>query len=321
MSKKVLAVIGAGHSGRIIARTAVDMYPELDVYLIGPESQGQEGLFYVNEKIPGIAEKPIKVEYGFIKPMYLSDLDAKESYIRKTRGDCFNPFQVDVKSIISSIDKVGTKEVGYTFNEDLDFYKDISYINRNCTDIYLKQRSISVEDFWRPIRYDYLIVTTPYFITAKLIRDFGKLSVKGCDCSPIYVSSGIKDKEGFSPTFNKIRVTYDCDPQSHIYRRNEYVSDSDPDFHVSWNVLEAMSLPKFDDKREYSEVKLGKIKNPGKRPKVLIEELNQKEFDLIDLEEKCPIKFLGRFARWDYHYLVTDSYKDGMNFLNKNLLI
>lgn len=62
---KKVVIIGAGVSGKIIARGLKDKYRErIKVILVGPEgSEAFPELFYFNQKIPGICEKEVQVTY------------------------------------------------------------------------------------------------------------------------------------------------------------------------------------------------------------------------------------------------------------------
>lgn len=301
MSKR-LVIVGSGNSGLICARAAKDRYPELEVILVGPESKEQDGLFYFNSPIPGIAEREVKVSYDYVGPnISLSEL--KSIYQLKTRG-CTSE---DVSKIVSSFDKVGTSELGYRLNSGLDLKKDIIYHNTTCQWISLTNNFIVINDDL-VISYDYLFVTTPYPVTARLLVEFGEMKVKDCVCSPIYVSSNQKEEKDFT----RIIVTYNCYPDQPVYRSSQYISDIRG---VCVNSSVESTSPLSEN---YRKVSLGKIVNLGTRPSCF-SRTARRTFDLLDLEKIYPIKFLGRFARWDYHYLVNDSYNDAMKFLENNL--
>lgn len=283
---KKVVILGAGLGGQLATVAIKRACPDCEVTLIGPSTEFPKGLFYFNDKIEGIAERPVSIEYS-----KLGDCSWEE-YQYKSRGE-FLSQESSNKSSLSKAEK-GTKEIGYLFNLENNCLNNLeSYCTRvfqNCTSINFNDKIVecNVSTYFREVfNYDYLISTLPCHIFCRLS---GRSDIP-LESKPIYLREFRFNKftDPLSLT-EKVNVEYNCDLSNPIYRKSSYY-----DSEGNLLVVSEESLTKFDGARKLVP---GKILPNSNIPNL--------ETDFV--------KIYGRYARWDYHYLVTDTYKDAYKF-------
>lgn len=284
---KKVVILGAGLGGQLATIAIKRACPDCEITLIGPSTGFPKGLFYFNEKIEGVAERPISIEYS------KSGDCSWEEYQYKSRGESLSQ-ETSSKSSLSKAEK-GVKETGYLFNLNNNCLNNLeSYCTRifqNCTSINFNRKVVEYKvDGYRyrcEVNYDYLVSTLPYHIFRKLS---GRLDIS-LESKPIYLREFRfnKFKNPLSLT-EKVSVEYNCDLSDPIYRKSSYY-----DSEGNLLVVSEESLTKFDGARKLV---------PGK----ILPNSN-----ILSLETDS-VKIYGRYAKWDYHYLVTDTYKDAYEF-------
>lgn len=273
-------VAGAGIGGKIISYGLSKESKNLEVILIGKDNQVRPGLFYFNEKIDEICEKEINVTYSSVGD------GSFESYQIKSRGILSD----DVKT--SSFGNIGKTVKGYLLSSEINL-NNIVRVNENIDSIDLFNKKVKVGSIC--INFDYLISTVPLKTFINLVDPVlcDKLS-KEFKYMPVYqycLGEDIKDCN-----IDEINVKYDL-TESQFYRHSTYLNRG----HVLSIVSESIT-----DFRGKSSVSY-----PGK-----IIPSNQLTDTVKSIEEGFDyIKLCGRYARWDYHYLVSQSYYDAINFM------
>jgi len=276
-----VVILGAGIGGQVIAKALSDKHPSLEVFLVGVKDSKTAGLFYLNEKIEGVTDKEIDITYDKIGNGTIED------YEKKSRGCSIG------KSVTSSFNKVGSSEKGYLISSDLSG----SYLNieRNAEEVDLVNKEVILQDKIT-VKYDYLISTVPLKVFLRLIHIVPPFDFWS---SPVYVTE-IKKKKN-KDDFDSIKVVYDTDPDTMYYRYNHYYKEGK---------LVKTTAESLEDSGIYTDVHYGGKIVPNEVISSYVEGL---EF------ENPEIKLCGRFARWDYHYLISDSYKDSIKFIESRL--
>ena len=281
MSKPKLVVLGAGIGGRVISKYLKNKYSDkLDILLVSKECKLPKDLFYFDSKIEGVAEREISVRY---------DLNGERDinkFIVKSKGNISDKFN---ENLTTSFDKVGTTEKGYLLNEDLDEV-DIPY---NATKINTLCKWIDLDNNER-INFDLLISTIPLPIFIKLNYNPNLSGFR-------FINSDLFEKvETFSSEedFNRIEVVYDT-TDSEFYRISHFFKDDT----LIKTVSETLS-----ENSDYVKVSPGKISR-----------LKEADNYIKTSETLFNVKFCGRYARWDYHYLVTTSVKDAEDYIKLNI--
>lgn len=274
-------VAGAGIGGKIISYGLSKEFSNLDVILVGEENAVRPGLFYFNQKIKDIAEKEIKVSYSIIGEGSLND------YQKKSRGVVSG----DVK--LSSFNHIGETVNGYLLSSDIDL-SGVRRINKNIDDIDLFDRKIRVGDTC--LDFDFLISTIPLKTFFQLI-DSGlcEETAREFKYLPVYqyqVGDIINDKD-----INEINVKYDL-TDSQFYRHSSYLSEGEVKSIVSESITD------FEGRTSVSY--------PGK---IIPSSVLSNYVSGIESSFNY-VKLCGRYARWDYHYLVDQSYYDALNFIS-----
>ena len=292
MSKNIV-IVGAGVGGQVAARGIKDMVKDAyDVFLIGPEDNHRTGLFYFNKKIPGICEREIPVVYDMISS------GSFEDYQKKSRG------YSDPSMGQSFFGKIGGRSKGYLLNSDKIDMKGINRVFGTVESINPLDKKVNFDDCLS-LDYDYLIVTVPLMVFMRLLtpstiiggRDFSQ----EFKFSPVYTK--IRGMEVPESMIDCIRVFYDMSPadESKFYRHSSYYSQGFIVKMISESIID------FEGKDQVAP--LGKIK-PSK---VLTNFVSEIESNFMD------IKICGRYARWEYHYTVDQTYEDVINFLSTPL--
>ena len=292
-------ILGEGVGGKLAAQGIASKYPYVDVTLIGPETKAPSGLFYFNEEVPGIAEKPVKVTYSSIGE--LTD-NSFVDYQIKSRG------YYDPSVKISSFDKIGKAETGYLLNTDFNL-SGVNWIKDECERVDLISKKVFVKNIGGNLRaifgmsYDLLISTIPLNTFVGSLGGSSEKIESMMEYQPVYVK---EMKVPSNKEIEEIVVHYDL-TSSPYYRHSSYYSAG----------------------REIVEMRAETIKTitdytkklyPGKIVKSSVK--GSQIYCLADNIEKANpcIRILGRYARWDYHYLVTDTYRDALEFV-KNYLV
>lgn len=282
-----IVVLGSGLSGEVIAEGLSNKFPRNDIYLIGESgSKDNSGLFYFNRKIPGIAEKPVEVVYESVGSGSFSD------YQKKSRGFC------DKSITTSSFDKIGKHEIGYlgktgqgSYRTKMRFIRILS----NASSINLDENKV-VTVSGSVIKYDRLISTVPLNIFMDL-AGYDSSEVKGeFRSTPVYQMIAESKKEY---SVKKIKVFYDLS-DSIFYRHSSYYNEDE-------EVVKMISESIVDFKEK------NKVCIPGK---IFPSSVLSSFVENIENVYK-NVKLCGRYARWDYHYLVDQSYFDAIQFIEK----
>lgn len=274
-------VLGAGVGGQIVAKTVKNS--DYDVTLTGPEASDPGGLFYLSKRIPGVSSHKVVTTYRSDTPV---DVESSIRYQIKSRGT------YDKKVKVSSLSKVGTSEEGYIL-DSIDI-SGVVRISQKCKFIDLDNQYILVEDSDRPIFYDRLISTIP-------VNEFFKLSedediTSSLAYQPIHLIE--EQFEVLDTKVTSIITEYDLS-SSDIYRRSWYCNKSGKTIKSSYEAI--VPLP-FETRIMYP----GKILPSDK----VLEMIN-------DIEQKYPnVKLLGRYARWDYHWMINQTYSEAKKFIN-----
>lgn len=287
-----VVVLGSGLSGKLSVLALHRSFPECEVTLVGPESDFPCGLFYFNEKIPGVAEREITVSYSKFGDCSWEDYQLKSRGVRL-------PVSSSSKSSLYKAEKELT-EVGYSLNTENN---ELDEVNKYCTRIYSFARVVDqynnllVCQDGTCLKYDYLISTIPLPNFLKMLGIyFDDFKYK-----PIYVRNTFfttySDRSKYSKNPNnilektsRIDIKYNCSKEDLVYRTSTYY-----DSFGRTTVVSEESLEEIDD----FDQKLipGKI-IPTDVPEVY----------------SSNIKIFGRYAKWEYHYLVTDTYRDAYEF-------
>lgn len=285
MQTKTVVVVGAGIGGQLAARGIKDNYPDHEVVLVGKICPTAHGLFYFNEKIPGVAEQEIKVTYGLLGE------GSMEDYQMKSRGEVSG----DVK--VSSFDKVGKVDVGYMTDGEIPL-DGIKLIEENALRIDLDTRKVQL-DSSKDVYYDYLVSTVPLkaflFLTNSTVENL----IDQFKSQPVYEKITQSNLIEDAP-IDQIKVFYDLS-DSHFYRHSSYYHGDDIVRMVSETIKE---FEGYDD-----------VARPGK----IIPSERLTEFVTRTEEKYGNLILCGRYARWDYHYLVSDTYRDAVEFLRGKL--
>lgn len=290
MTKKIV-VLGAGIGGMLAARGIKDKFPNFEVTLIGPEDKNERpGLFYFNQKIPGICEREIDVTYEMVGEGSLQD------YQVKSRG------YSDSNMIISSFRNVGKTVKGYLVNKEISL-ESIQRVVGTVTSLNLFGRQVFAENFPSSFTFDYLISTIPLKVLLKIIVNASG-SLSGVDlklfedefkCTPVYQKIAGFQKVSDNH-IDSIKVFYDLS-NSEFYRHSSYYHGDNITRMVSESIKE------FED---YDSVAYpGKI-TPSKKLTGIVAYLEDRF--------SC-LRICGRYARWDYHYLVDQTYFDSIKFV------
>lgn len=274
-----VVILGAGIGGQVIAKTLSEKHPSLEVFLVGTKDNRTTGLFYLNEKIEGVTDKEINITYDKIGNGTIED------YEEKSRGCSIG------KDATSSFNKVGSSEKGYLISSDLS--GSYTNIKRNAIEVDLYSKEVVLQDKII-IKYDYLISTIPLKAFMTLIHVTPPFEFKS---SPVYVTETSKSKEDY----DSIKVVYDTDPKSVYYRYNHYYNG---------NKLIKTTAESLKDNGIHTNVHYG--------GKIVPDEVISSYVEGLEFENP-EIKLCGRFARWEYHYLISDSYKDSMKFIESRL--
>lgn len=287
MTKRVV-VVGAGIGGKLAARGIKNKFPEFEVFLVGPEDCNERpGLFYFNHEIPGICEKKIEVTYGLVGKGTMKD------YQIKSRG------YFDSRMVNSSFKNIGKTVEGYLVNREINF-EDINRVVGEVSLIDLDQKFLYIQDSLR-LKFDYVIVTVPLKVLLKIVKSEDPLGINFDDinkefkCTPVYQKIAGFQKVSDNHV-DSIKVFYDLS-SSGFYRHSSYYHGDRITRMVSESILE------FE---EYDLISYpGKI-TPSHRLTEIVNTI-EKKFDCI--------KICGRYARWDYHYLVDQTYFDSVSFI------
>lgn len=290
---KRVVIIGAGVSGKIIARGLKDRYKDsLEVVLIGPDqSEAFPELFYFNQKVPGICEKEIQVTYDELKDPEDDGSQSWQIYQKKSRGVNSN------KVSTSSLSLVGQTVTGYLPSREISF-EDISRNLSQVTNIVLDDKFVSTPTI--TYGYDYLISTVPLNIFMKLTDNINSRYLDEFQKSvmPIYQSR----VDGPAKDFDSIKIYYDLHKNTVFYRHSSY-------FHGSEVVkLVSESIKDFDGAT--SVLRPGKIL-PSDELTRFVKNFEEAHPDII---------LCGRYARWEYHYTADQSYYDAIKFISKNFV-
>lgn len=277
-------VAGSGVGGKIISYGLSKEFDNLEIVLIGEENTVKPGLFYFNHKIPGICEKEINVTYSSVGEGSFLD------YQKKSRGEVSK----EVKT--SSFDNIGKTVKGYLLNSEIDL-THVNQISQNIDDIDLFDKKIKVGD--QCLSFDYLISTMPLKVFLSLMdSSLCDEMAREFKYMPVYqycLGTQVRDSD-----IDEINVKYDL-TDSNFYRHSTYLNQGCIQYMVSESITD------FDGRTSVSYP--GKIIPSSK----LTDCVNSIEntFDYV--------KLCGRYARWDYHYLVDQSYRDAINFINLKL--
>lgn len=288
MTKKIV-VLGAGIGGMLAARGIKDKFPNFEVTLIGPEDKNERpGLFYFNQKIPGICEREIDVTYEMVGDGSLQD------YQIKSRG------YSDSNMITSSFKNVGKTVKGYLVSKQISL-TGICRVVGNVTSINLFSKKLKVSDIPTEFSFDYLISTIPLSVFLNIFPD---ATMHGIDLklfkdefkfTPVYQKI-VGSKEVSDDLIDSIKVFYDLS-NSEFYRHSSYYHGDNITKMVSESIKE------FSD---YDSVAYpGKI-TPSKKLTGIVAYLEDRF--------SC-LRICGRYARWDYHYLVDQTYFDSIKFV------
>ena len=283
MSKVI--VVGAGIGGQLISKSLKNCYGDkLDITLIGKvDNRPRPGLFYFDHKIPKICDKEVVVSYEMI-----GDGDLK-SYQIKSRGY----YSSEMKN--SSFNNIGKSITGYLMSDEFNL-NGIKRITQDVDKVLHDDNLVVVNN--KSYRYDFLIMTTPLNVTIHLMYGdvfndkLGTLAYK-----PVYQKiTGFKDIP--DSEIDSMKVFYDLS-DSNFYRHTSYYNQEDIVKMIS------ESITKFDGANV--------VAYPGK----IIP--NEFATDFVGrVEELYPqVKLLGRYARWDYHYLISNSVDDAISFIEK----
>lgn len=317
-----VVILGAGIGGKLAAVGIKNKFPEYEVTLVGPESKEPSGLFYFNEKIPGIAEKEVKVSYDVSSVNEGGSIFCREDVFRNYQIKSRGTYSPSAK--ISSFDKVGTTETGYFMDDDFDL-SDINWIKDTCDSIFTKKNNgfnSIITHKGKVCDYDKLISTIPFNILYSMI--FRTDIVKSLKSTPVYVVE-VTSSEYDYRDISKINVIYDVS-EDKFYRHSLYYNKYGTYVKISSETIiditdqddwAALALPSKANKVVKKKLSPGKIipdeivvKNP--------KDLSDVEVTADTVEELTGIRILGRYARWDYHYLVTDTYKDAISFVSSD---
>lgn len=282
---KVIAVLGAGIGGQVISESLSREYPNDKVILIGKKVNSSFGLFYLNKEIPGITGKSFKVEYCKLGDGTFDD------YQKKSRGESINSIKT------SSFDKVGNFENGYLLNKDFGKSKHYTSVEGNAVKVNLSSQSIDTDDEWHTrVNYDELISTVPLKVFLQITNLTG-IDPSEFKYQKVYEKVTPPWLVGkFEDTFDSMKVFYDT-TDSIYYRHNSYYKGD--------NLVKMTSESIIEDDSATSVHPYGKI--------IPSEKINNY---VNQLEEFYPnVKLCGRYSRWDYHYLITDSYVDAKKFI------
>ena len=296
MKRRTIVVLGAGIGGKVVALGIKWKYPKNKVVLVGPESNSPEGLFYFNRKIPGISMYPVEVDY---RQEGCPD-NPMEVYQKKSRGE------YDPKVKVSSLSKVGTTEIGYFLDRSINWQlldAGVIWIKENVTSINFSSKKVRTDH--DEGTYDDLISTIPFNVLVKLIYDYD-ISPQ-LKYQPIYVKKDIYDDY---LVIDRIIVTYDLtdSPYYRISSYQGYIDLSDDKVTVektseSINKVDDTCIAMYPGKIIPSDLY---IERAGRRIKI----------DAETIEKLFDFKIVGRYARWDYHYTVDQSYYDTIEYLS-----
>lgn len=285
MTKRVV-VLGAGIGGQLAARGIKDTYPDLEVILIGEVNSTTHGLFYFNERIPGVAERRVPVTYSTVGDGAIQD------YQKKSRGE------VNESVKVSSFDKIGKTEIGYLTDGNISL-SGIYNLPFMAEEIDLVSKTVNT--CFVNVNYDILISTIPLPTFFKIggFIDHNDMYKKSFKWKPVFEK--VTSNPFQSGDITEIKVFYDTDPSSVFYRHTSYYCGDQ----ISRMVSESIT----DFKGYDSVLPMGKI-----IPSEFISECVVASERLYN-----NVKFCGRYARWEYHYLVSDTYKDAINFVSSYL--
>lgn len=282
MRTKNIIVIGAGVGGQLAAYGIAREFPAYKVLLIGPKTDNPKGLFYFNREIPGLNMRRIPVNYELIGEGSLDD------YQVKSRGYKSN------KLSTSSFNHIGKEVDGYLLESDSILLSNISQLHTSI-DLIDREKSKIITTENEIISYDYLISTIPlisFIRTSELPVIFTQLSQKFY-YNPVYIRTTNYSEDQVS----KILVRYDL-TDSIFYRHSIYSNSEDEVIRT-----EEESIIDFEDKTT--------TMFPGK----IVPSHTLSEY-VSQVEDKYPnIKLCGRYARWDYHYTVDQTYYDSLEFI------
>lgn len=277
MSREIV-VIGAGLGGQIAARGIKDNYPEDHVTLVGNPVTEFPGLFYFNDKIPGVAEKEVKVSYQIVGEGSLED------YQKKSRGT----FESTITE--SSFSKVGKTVTGYALNHRRVDLSDILNILCNVVEIRLNSREIILED-GQELKYDKLVSTVPLNVFLSLSKI--EMSPSEFKYTPVNEKVVQTLDSDFSEV-TKVVVYYDLTESKYYRHSHYYIGDS---------IYKSVSETVREDESCTSTIYPGKI-----IPSRLL------SLYVASIECNYPeVALCGRYARWSYHYLVSDTYHDAVS--------
>lgn len=287
-----VVVLGSGLSGKLSVLALHRSFPECEVTLVGPESNFPYGLFYFNEKIQRVADKEITVSYSKFGDCSWEDYQFKSRGVRL-------PVSSSSKSSLYKAEE-GLTETGYRLNIENN---ELDEVNKYCTRIYSfakvvdQYNNLLVCQDGTCLKYDYLISTIPL---PKFLKMLG-IYFDDFKYKPIYVRNTFfttySDRSKYSKNPNnilektsRIDIEYNCSKEDPVYRTSTYYDSLGRTIVVSEESLE--EIDNFDQKLI-----------PGKIIPTNVPELYSPN-----------IKIFGRYAKWEYHYLVTDTYRDAYEF-------
>lgn len=272
---KVL-VLGAGLGGQMITSYLKQEFPSLNITCIGKKDSRRPGLFYFNERIPGICDKEIQVTYDKL------GTGSFEDYQVKSRG------VVDPSIKTSSFSNVGKTVTGYLQSCETS----LETVPVMIDEINLVDKYVKAED--QVFYYDYLISTIPLKIFLKCCHMFTPDLSDEFKQMPVYQ---FKVGQDFCDTdITSVKVFYDT-TDSVFYRTTSY--------YVGDEVASVVSESIIDFAGRTSVCVPGKIL-PSQ---LLTDRVKQLEQDYPE------IKLCGRYARWDYHYTIDKSCFDAYRFI------
>lgn len=277
-----VVVIGSGVGGQLVSYGIKEKFSNYDVILVGPDVSSKEsaGLFYFNRKIPNICDREIRVSYDLIGDGTL------ENYQIKSKG--FS----DSTLTTSSFNNIGETVSGYILTKNLT-RSDITRYKDFVKFIDLNGRSIILGDDTK-ISYDYLISTIPLNVFINVCNHGGRSYRSEFKYRPVYQFTAGKVDRG---RVSSIKVKYDL-TDSIFYRHSTYLDGHEE---VLWMSSESI----VDFANETS------VMSPGK---IVPSEILSKY--VAEVEGRYSnVKLCGRYARWDYHYTVDQSYYDSIEFI------
>lgn len=296
MKKKIL-ILGAGMSGLTIAAGLGRKFGDCcDIILVGPDSKGLlPGLFYYNTEIPGICDKEIQVDYDVVRDLRESP-DSEEMfklYQLKSRG------VYDDKVKTSSLSLVGKSVKGYLPSVDLTASPNVTRCYDTVTFIDFDSKKVVTDS--KVLEYDFLVVTIPLKVLMQLaLKDKSKSYDLEFKSKSIPIYQSVISDDPAAP-FDKIMIYYDLHENSVFYRHSSFM------FNGKVTKLVSESIRPFEGFQ--STIYPGKIL-PSNELRAYVDSVTTRYTN---------VGIFGRYARWDYHYTVDQSYFDAMNFVEKCL--